>query len=77
MTHNDELVKVQIDQEQYEELIDAVQNNFDENFKLVIENRNLKDFIVWMNLDDSYAKFCQNTQLPFKESSEPFGHYTL
>jgi len=77
MTHNDELVKVQIDQELYDELNDAVHDYYDENIWLSTEYEYLKDFISWMGLDDSYINFRQNAKRTFKDEDDPFGRYTL
>lgn len=77
MTHNDELVKVQIDQELYDELTDAVHNFHDENIYLSTEIEYLRDFISWMSLDDSYINFRRNAKRTFKNEDDPFGRYTL
>ena len=77
MTRNNELVKVQIDKDIYDEMTDALSYFSDEYYRMNTEIEYLKDFISWMNLEDSYMYFRQNAKRTFKDEDYPFGRYTL
>ena len=77
MTRNNELVKVQIDKDIYDEMMDALSYFSDEYYRMNTEIEYLKDFISWMNLSDSYMYFRQNAKRTFKDEDDPFGRYTL
>ena len=77
MTRNNELVKVQIGKDIYDEMMNDLSYFSDEYYRLNTEIEYLKDFISWMNLEDSYINFCQNAKRTFENEDDPFGRYTL
>ena len=77
MTRNNELVKVHIDKDIYDEMMDALSYFSSENAQMNTEIEYLTDFISWMNLKDSYTNFRQNAKRTFRDEDDPFGRYTL
>ena len=77
MTRNNELVKVQIGKDIYDEMMNDLSYFSDEYYRLNAEIEYLKDFISWMNLEDSYINFRQNAKRTFENEDDPFGRYTL